>query len=175
MTFYQKIEALCKNHGTTVTALASELGFSRSAGTTWKHSKGLPRNSTLKKIADYFGITIDELEFGVDVPIDYTKIDTSSFRQDVYAHFLKHNGNDETAAIKAYLAFEKAEYADATRSNVNYTHSNSISISTQNQLADDEIVIYRRDGKTTVRKLSAEQLKMFERLLDAVDENSNRL
>ena len=50
MTFYQRIEALCKNKGTTVTALTIELGFSSSAGTTWKNLKKRPRNSTLKKI-----------------------------------------------------------------------------------------------------------------------------
>ena len=60
MTFYQKLEMLCKNRGTTVTALATELGFSSSAGTTWKKSKGLPRNSTLKKIADYFEMNSKE-------------------------------------------------------------------------------------------------------------------
>lgn len=38
---------------------------------------------------------------------------------------------------------------------------------------DDNVVIYRRDGKTTVRKLTPEQLRMFERLLDAVDDSDN--
>lgn len=58
MTFYEKLEFLCKNRGITVTSLANELGYSSSAGTTWKKSKGLPRNSTIKKITDYFGIPI---------------------------------------------------------------------------------------------------------------------
>lgn len=38
MTFYQKLEMLCKSRGTTVTALATELGFSSSAGTTITHT-----------------------------------------------------------------------------------------------------------------------------------------
>ena len=71
MTFYQKIESLCKKRGITVTTLAANLGFSSSAGTTWKKSKGLPRNSTLKKIADYFEISVEELETGVSVAINY--------------------------------------------------------------------------------------------------------
>lgn len=41
--------------------------------------------------------------------------------------------------------------------------------------ADDDVVIYRRDGKTTVRKLTPEQLRMFERLLDAVDDSNSDL
>ena len=58
MSFYEKLEILCKNRGITVTALANELGYSSSAGTTWKKSKGLPRNSTIKKITDYFDIPV---------------------------------------------------------------------------------------------------------------------
>jgi transcriptional regulator with XRE-family HTH domain len=58
MSFYEKLEQLCKNNGITVTSLANELGYSSSAGTTWKKSKGLPRNSTLKKVSDYFGVPI---------------------------------------------------------------------------------------------------------------------
>lgn len=66
MSFYEKLEILCKNQGITVTALANKLGYSSSAGTTWKKSKGLPRNSTIKKITDYF-----------NVPITYFSDDTS--------------------------------------------------------------------------------------------------
>ena len=40
---------------------------------------------------------------------------------------------------------------------------------------DDDVVIYRRDGKTTVRKLTPEQLRLFERLLDAVDDSNSEL
>lgn len=124
MTFYQKLETLCKNRGTTITGLAAELGFSSSAGTTWKKSKRLPRNSTLKKIADYFGISVEELEAGITVPADYASIDTSNFRQDVYAHLLEKHGGDETAAVKAYLAFEKAEADDAVKDRANYIQDN---------------------------------------------------
>lgn len=68
MSFYEKLEMLCKNRGITVTALAKELGYSSSAGTTWKKSKGLPRNSTIKKITDYFEIPITYFSDGtVDV------------------------------------------------------------------------------------------------------------
>lgn len=58
MSFYKKLENLCKNRGITVTALTKELGYSSSAGTTWKKSSGMPRNSTVKKISEYFGVPI---------------------------------------------------------------------------------------------------------------------
>lgn len=45
----------------------------------------------------------------------------------------------------------------------------------KDRLTDDDVVIYRRDGKTTVRKLTPEQLRLFERLLDAVDGSNSEL
>ena len=41
-------------------AVAEELVFSNSMPTSWKNS-ALPRMSSRKKIADYFGITVEEL------------------------------------------------------------------------------------------------------------------
>lgn len=117
MTFYQRLEMLCKSRGTTITSIANELGFSSSAGTTWKKSKGLPRNSTLKKIADYFGISIEELEDGIDMPIDYDRIDTSSFNQEVWQNLLEKNNYNEHIAIDAYLKFEKSQMRDAISGN----------------------------------------------------------
>lgn len=110
MTFYQKLEILCKNRGTNITALTKELGFSSSAGTTWKKSKGLPRNSTLKKIADYFEITVDDLEDGI---VDYDAINTDTFNQSVWLHLLEKHNYNEHAAIDAYLQFEDNQMRDA--------------------------------------------------------------
>mgnify|MGYP002665658829 CR=1 FL=1 len=41
-------------------AVAEELVFSNSMLTSWKNG-ALPRMSSRKKIADYFGITVEEL------------------------------------------------------------------------------------------------------------------
>ncbi len=62
MTFYERVKRLCELRGISVSKLTDDLGFSKSAGTTWKTSSGSPRPGTIKKIADYFGITIDELK-----------------------------------------------------------------------------------------------------------------
>lgn len=112
MTFYERVKSLCEQHGISVTKLTSDLGFSKSAGTTWKASSNMPRPGTIKKVADYFGITIDELKEGIEY-IDYSQIDTSAFNQPVFRHFLEQNNGDEKKAIKAYLDFEKAEAQDA--------------------------------------------------------------
>lgn len=60
MSFYSNLEGLCKEKKITLAALARELGLSNSATTYWKRGS-IPKYETLKKIADYFEITIEEL------------------------------------------------------------------------------------------------------------------
>lgn len=112
MTFYERVKSLCEQQGISITKLIGELGFSKSAATTWKASTNLPRPGTIKKVADYFGMTTDELKEGID-RIDYANVDTSSFNQPVFRHLLEQNGGDERKAIKAYFEFEKAQAQDA--------------------------------------------------------------
>lgn len=58
--FYINYVALCNKIGKSPSAVAEEMGFMRSVVTRW--SKGsVPRQATLQKVADYFGITVDEL------------------------------------------------------------------------------------------------------------------
>lgn len=59
-TFYTNLIALCKEHGTNPTALSRQLGLSSGLPTAWRNGT-VPYNSTLKKIADHFGITVDNL------------------------------------------------------------------------------------------------------------------
>lgn len=118
MTFSQRLDALCKEAGTTATRLGIDLGYSKSTGSLWKNSAGLPRNSTLKKIATYFDMTVDELLEDVDSPIDYDNIDTSAFNQQVWQTILARNNYNEHKAIDAYLNFEKAQMQDAMNGSV---------------------------------------------------------
>lgn len=53
------IIALCKERGIAVTRLEKELGLGH--GTIAKWDKASPRIDTLKKVTDYFGISVCEL------------------------------------------------------------------------------------------------------------------
>ena len=62
--FYEIVNDLCKEHKTTITRMAEEIGLSNAAPTSWR--KGAePKLATLEKIANYFGVSIDYLR-GVD-------------------------------------------------------------------------------------------------------------
>lgn len=55
--FYDKVVSLCNQRGIAITTLALNIGFSRSAPTNWKFNAA-PRPSTVKKVADYFGVPV---------------------------------------------------------------------------------------------------------------------
>jgi len=53
------VRALCKEKGISLFALERELNIGN--GTVAKWGKSSPRVETVKLVADYFGVTVDEL------------------------------------------------------------------------------------------------------------------
>lgn len=55
----EKIKELCKQRGVSVSQVEQELGFSNKAMYRWdEQTPGIDR---VKKVADYFGVTVDYL------------------------------------------------------------------------------------------------------------------
>lgn len=55
----EKIRSLCREHGTSLWALERELGLGNGIIARW--SKSSPKVENIKLVADYFGVTVDEL------------------------------------------------------------------------------------------------------------------
>lgn len=53
--FWSKFSALCADHGKSPNAVAKDLGIPSGSVTAWKTGTE-PRNKTLVKIANYFGV-----------------------------------------------------------------------------------------------------------------------
>lgn len=60
MAFYENFVDLCNSIHKSPTATIEEIGLDRSSGTRWKKG-GLPSDATVRRIADYFGISVEEL------------------------------------------------------------------------------------------------------------------
>ncbi len=58
--FYENYVKYCKQIGKSKTEVAKQIGKSSKSVTGWKNG-AIPRNDTQKKLADYFGISIEEL------------------------------------------------------------------------------------------------------------------
>lgn len=58
--FWTQYQLLCQSVGKSPNGVAKEIGLSSGTVTFWKNGK-IPKSDTLKKIADYFGVTVDYL------------------------------------------------------------------------------------------------------------------
>lgn len=58
--FWRNFVELCVEKGKSPNGVCAELGFSANTATKWKQG-AVPRDTTLKVIADHFGVTVDEL------------------------------------------------------------------------------------------------------------------
>lgn len=64
MGFYEKYLCLCNSINKSPSAVALELKIGKPSVTRWKNG-ATPRDATVLKIADYFGVTATELMAGV--------------------------------------------------------------------------------------------------------------
>lgn len=60
MTLYELYVRLCNDKGITPSAAATEIGLSKSLVSRWKKGS-TPSDATVIKIADYFGLSLEEL------------------------------------------------------------------------------------------------------------------
>lgn len=58
--FWDNFERLCREKGMKPTPAAAEIGFPSASVVKWRKGT-IPRGTTLQKIADYFGVTVNDL------------------------------------------------------------------------------------------------------------------
>ena len=61
MDFYQRVILLCQQKGVSRSKMADDIGISRSTPKDWKEKGSTPQLATVKKVADYFGVTTEYL------------------------------------------------------------------------------------------------------------------
>lgn len=74
--FYDNFVRLCNEHGEWPTVVATKVGVDKSAASRWSRG-ALPRNTTLLKIADYFGVSMEDL-LGDGTPMRPAEAETKS-------------------------------------------------------------------------------------------------
>lgn len=58
---YKNFENLCKNKNVTPYRVCKETNIATATITSWKKGKYVPKTDKLLKIANYFGVTVEEL------------------------------------------------------------------------------------------------------------------
>ena len=69
MEFSEKLKELRSEKEISQAKLAADIHISRSAVAKWENGLGVPSDESLKLLADYFGITTDELNPNINRPI----------------------------------------------------------------------------------------------------------
>ena len=67
MDFHVKLQQLRKQKGYTQEQLAQELHVSRAAISKWESGRGYPNIDSLKEIAEFYGISLDNLLSGEEI------------------------------------------------------------------------------------------------------------
>ncbi|MBQ9346114.1 MAG: helix-turn-helix transcriptional regulator [Oscillibacter sp.] len=60
MTFYEKYRILCRDAGKSTSAVANAIGLNNSSVTCWKRGSQ-PKAETIRKLSEYFGVSVDYL------------------------------------------------------------------------------------------------------------------
>lgn len=126
--FYDKYRQLCGAVGKSPSAAAVEMGISKGTVSTWKNRGRTPQTAQLKKIADYFGVSIDYLLGNTEDAYDWD-VDPDARLASVYGPrwdllMEKHHG-DASAAWAEWQDIEKDQAAEAAKGQKCYIKKNA--------------------------------------------------
>ena len=65
---YEIFEQLLQKYGVTAYKVSKETGITQSTLSDWKRGRSTPKTENMKKIADYFGVTVEYLMTGKNEP-----------------------------------------------------------------------------------------------------------
>lgn len=110
--FYDNFIRACNSIGKTPSAVLLEIGLGKSAGTRWKRGE-MPTDATLQKLADYFGVSPEELTGSTGpaqrkAPANVSNSDTQSDGQLMAAFF--EGGEDLSEEEMAALWQDAKDY-----------------------------------------------------------------
>lgn len=102
MEFKEKLQELRKEKGLTQEQLAEKLYVSRTAISKWESGRGYPNIDSLKAIARFFSVTLDELLTSGEV---LTIAEEESKRKDNHFHDLVYGLIDICMSMLFFLPF----------------------------------------------------------------------
>ena len=105
--FWDKFVTLCSAKGISPNGVCADLGLSTATATKWKKG-AVPRDTTLKKIADYFGVSASYLLGIVDSPDPIALVDPSKKDPPMLAkleEIMQDMTAEELADLERYAEF----------------------------------------------------------------------
>ena len=84
---YEIFELLLQRFGVSAYKVSKETGVTQSTLSDWKRGRSTPKSDNMKKIADYFGVSVDYLMTGredADKDRYYLNDETASIAQEIF-------------------------------------------------------------------------------------------
>ena len=109
--FWDKFVTLCSANGISPNGVCADLGFSTAIATKWKKG-ATPRDTTLMKIAEYFGTTVAYLTGVVDDPDPIALIDPSKKSPpiiEIIDEAMKDMSEEELEDLEKYIDFIRSK------------------------------------------------------------------
>lgn len=107
---YQIFERLLLQNGITAYKVSKETGVTQTMLSNWKNGKSIPNATNLKKIADYFGVTVDYLMTGKEPEEKKNKLPNNLGVQTIAAHLDGEElGENEIRDILNFIDFVKSK------------------------------------------------------------------
>ena len=113
MEFHEKIQELRKKKGLTQEELAASLYVSRTAISKWESGRGYPNIDSLKALAKFFSVTVDDL-LSTDEAL--TIAEEEGKRKENLTRDLLYGFLDLSMAMLFFLPFFAESVGDALRS-----------------------------------------------------------
>jgi len=107
--FYDRFTELCRERNVSPSSVMIAIGLNKSNATFWKKGS-VPKGDTLRKLADYFGVTVDSL-----VPPEYPP-----FPNDLAEAFLNGSTADNLCTLRESKGLSQKELAERTGIEVKY-------------------------------------------------------
>ena len=105
--FWDKFVTLCSAKGLSPNGVCADLGLSTATATKWKKG-AIPRDTTLKKIADYFGVSVSYLLGVADDPDPLALVDPSKKAPPIIEKIdeaMQDMSEEELADLEKYVEF----------------------------------------------------------------------
>ena len=111
---YEVFEQLLQKYGITAYKVSKDTGITQSTLSDWKRGRSTPKTDNMKKIADYFGVSVEYLMTGIEEPkekeITLTPKDERDIAKDLTSIMEKlRNGENGPAS------FDGAEIPEETQ------------------------------------------------------------
>lgn len=82
MTLNERIVDLCEKNGISQSKLEKDLGIAKGSVTKWKTQE--PRHSTIEKVANYFGVSVEYIMTGAEQKGYYLNEKTARMAQEMF-------------------------------------------------------------------------------------------